>query len=290
MSQCINTLFNNTSIKPKETYILDDGSNPDIQKGILQFAQDYSNVSPINVYLNGRNKGVGYQFETAYKIADSLEDIDLVCFIESDYIWRKGWLEDVVAVFEASPYTIAIAGCDHPDMKDRSKTHGEFCKLMVDQFGRDLNARQFLYKPFKLKTKRGEIEVEGVSNSCGCQIIHWQRLQSILNRYDHQRDYWKWMDRAFHKNGTGSRKFASDAHMSGTLAMYSEGNIEAQGEDISRFFGFLNICDYSISSHQCALGINGKIPGIKEGETFIISPSWDNKYLNEDPRKIIDKI
>ncbi len=286
---CIQTLFNNTAIRPKEVYILDDGSDPNMRQSLFNFSIENSKNIPINFYSNGKNKGVGYQFETAYKIADSLEDIDLVCFIEADYLWRKGWLEDVIAVFEAAPGTVAIAGCDHPDMDDRNKTHNEFCKLMIDQFGRDLESRPYLYKPFLLQTKRGIIEVEGVSNSCGCQIVNWKRLKKILKDGDSSNgleeystgNYWKWMDRAFHKNGTGDRRYASDAHMSGTISYFAE----RYNRHFDKSFGFLNICDYSISTHICGgeTSINGKI--VPEGHTFIISPSWDDKYLQEDPRK-----
>lgn len=293
--ECIQTLFNNTKIKPREVYILDDGSNPNMRQSLLNFSIEHSEHIPINFYSNGRNKGVGYQFETAYKIADSLEDIDVVCFIEADYIWRKGWLEDVLAVFEASPQTIAIAGTDHPDMEDRAKTHGEFCKLMISQFGKDLESRPYLYKPFVLGTSRGDILVEGVSNSCGCQVINWRRLKKILYNGDSVNhsgydtwSYWHWMDRAFHKNGTGDRKHASDAHMSGTLSMFAERYMKDYLIDFTRNFGMLNICDYSISSHICGghTSINGKI--VPEGQTFIISPSWKNEYLNIDPREKLE--
>lgn len=259
----------------------------------MEVSINLSEYFPTHFYCNGKNKGVGFQFETAFKIADSLEGIDIVCFIESDYIWRRGWLEDVISVFEASPHTVSIAGMHHPDMEDRNKTHNEFCKLMTEQFGKDLDQRLNLYKPFQLKTNRGDITVEGVSNSCGCQIIHWGRLKKILREGDSQNElvtynsdiFWRFMDRAFHKNGTGNRRYASDAHMSQTIAMFAEEYMKDHNIDTSKNFGFLNICDYSLSSHLCGgeTSLNGYI--VKEGETFIKSPSWKNEYLEKDPRE-----
>jgi glycosyltransferase involved in cell wall biosynthesis len=283
MSQSIQTLINNTSIRPTDINILDDGSDISVQNSLYNFAKQYSTKEiPINLILNGRNYGIGYQFEKAYNVMRQSEDADIICFIEADYLWKKFWLEDVVAVFEASPWTVAIAGVHHPDMVQREKTHGEFCKLMVDQFGKDLESREHLYKPFDLETTRGKIRVEGVSNSCGCQIVHWKRLRILLDQLNKGNQYWYWMDRAFHKNGTGDRRYASDAHMSGTLSMFAEIWMKENGIDITKNFGFLNICDYSISSHICGGGINGMI--CPEGTTFVVSPTWKDEYLNKDPR------
>lgn len=294
---CVNSLFGNTKIRPEETWIIDDGSTKEIQATLVSLAEKLNNNGvTTNLLLSGKNYGIGYSFERAYNIMRQDEDSDIICFIESDYVWRAGWLEDVVATFEASPNTVAIAGTDHPDMYDRSKTHGEFCKLMVDQFGRDLEQREYLYNHFILDTKRGPIKVQGVSNSCGCQIVHWKRLKELFKDLsntggidndgidiDYEKLYWSYMDRAFHKNNTGDRRFASDAHMSGTLSMFAEKLMKLKSIDIARNFGFLSISDYSISSHICGGGINGKI--VPEGYTFIHSPSWNPEFFQKDPRQ-----
>jgi len=282
----IKTLFYNTNIRPNEVTIIDDSSEQEYRNYLFNFCSQNN----FNFISHGKNLGIGFSFEKAYSTMREYEDVDLVCFLESDYVWRKGWLEDVVSVFEASPYTIAISGCNHPDMYDRNKTHNEFVKLMVDQFGYDLKSRQHLYEPYKLKTKTGEIEVQGVSNSCGCQIVNWKRLKEIfsLNIFNDpiynstENFYWNFMERAFHKNNTGNRRHASDAHMSGTLSMFAEKYMLHKGIDISKNFGFLDICDYSISSHVCGGGINGMI--VPEGSTFVGSPKFKTEYLEKNPR------
>jgi hypothetical protein len=280
------TLFGNTSIKPDYVTIIDDSSEIEYRKNLFEFC----NQNGFNFVSHGKNLGIGFSFEKAYSTMREYEDVDLVCFIESDYVWRKGWLEDVVSVFESSPYTIAISGCNHPDMYDRVKTHSEFPKLMIDQFGHDLQSREHLYQPFILETPTGKIEVQGVSNSCGCQIVNWKRLKEIfsLNIFNDpvynstENLYWKFMERAFHKNNTGNRRYASDAHMSGTLSMFAEKHMLYKGIDISKNFGFLDICDYSISSHICGGGINGMI--VPEGSTFVGSPKFKIDYLEKNPR------
>lgn len=282
-STSLNTLLMNTNLKPEEMWIIDDGSSADMQRSLLDFSHKYSMNFPINLMLSGKNYGIGYSFERAYNVMRQC-DADIVCFVESDYVWRKGWMEDVSAVFEASPWTVAIAGCCHPDMFDRKKTHGEFCKLMIDQFSEDLDSRPNLYQHFDLPTTRGGIKVQGVSNSCGCQIVHWGRLRKLLGELDLENAYWQWMDRAFHKNGTGDRRYASDAHFSGTLSKFAENWMKENNIDITRNFGFLDICDYSISEHYCGGGINGLI--VPECTTFVHSPKWTDEYLKKDPRKL----
>lgn len=282
LSSCINTLMNNTSIKPDEVWLLDDGSGHQLRRGLLDL-----NIShEFNLVLNGKNKGVGVNFEMAYSIIRQ-KNPKIVGVIESDYIWRNEFMEDIQAVFEANPYTIAIPGCNHPDMYDRSKTHGSFCDLMKDQFGKDIDARQFLYSPFTSETKVGPIKVQGASNSCGCLFLHWERLQQFLFKdLGVEQEYWRWMDRGFHKWGNTNRRYASDAHMSGTLTWYWEQWAKKNNIDISKHFAWLDICDHSIANHLCALGLNGCIPGIQEGQTFVGSPVWPENYQSFSRKKV----
>lgn len=275
LSACIQTLFNNAQYPINQATILDDGSSPQIQNSLLKFAQDNSNGPfPIHFFANGKNLGIGYQFERAFNIM-RYSEADVVCLIESDYVWRAGWLKDVVSVFEASPKTLAIAGCNHPDMYDRAKTHGVFVQLMKDQFNRDIPNRNKLYIPFELNG----IKVQGVSNSCGCKMVHWGRLKKLLRKNNLESRYWNWMDRAFNKQEGGDRRHASDAHMSGTISYYGTMCQALQENE----FAFLDICDYSISQHVCGGGANGMI--VPEGSTFICSPNWKDEYMRTNPRE-----
>jgi glycosyltransferase involved in cell wall biosynthesis len=280
-AECFRTLFENTKIRPDECWILDDGSTGEFQRGLLQMAQaSTSGRTAFNCILPGKNYGVAWNFEQAYNIM-RYKNPKMVFFVESDYIFRNEWMEDVLAVFDAAPHTIAIPGVDHPDMYLRHKTHGEFVKLMVDQWGRDITARPYMYEPFDLDTARGKIKVFGVSNSCGCHILHWHRFEQILKDINGVNGFWEQMDIAFHKTGKDlDRQTASDAHISGTPTfLWEEWAIE-KGIDITKNFAWLNIADASISQHLCAGGINGKIPGIQEGQTFVVSPTWPQDYNN----------
>lgn len=283
---CLQTLYANTAIRPSESWIIDDGSEPQVQLALLNFAQQRKDI---NLVLSSRNYGIGYSFERLYNLIYQNDDLDIACIVESDYIWRKGWLEDACAVFEASPLTLALAGTDHPDMYDRAKTHTTFPQIMTEIFGKDLQAREHLYKPFDLDTKAGKVKVQGVSNSCGCMLFHPKRFFETLKSLENKGlvkpyEYKKLMDRAFNKGIThDTRKNASDGYMSSIISMFGEMNLISHGvHDLSKDFPFLSICDYSISEHVCGGGVNGMI--VREGETFIHSPTWKQEYLKTYPR------
>lgn len=285
----INSLLNNTSITPRAVWIIDDGSEPEFQTQLFNFSQTNKNKLPINLVLHARNKGIGHTFEVAYSLIDQSEDLDIACFIESDYIFRQGFLEDIEAVFEANENILAIAGTNHEDMYNRQKTHGTFVDLMKEQFSKDLSSRQNLYQPYDLDTKLGKIKVQGVSNSCGCMMIHWKRLKAAINRLEvnnliQKGDYQLYLNRAFNKGVThDTRANASDAYLSQTISMFSEMDMSLRGVDITKNFGFVSICDFNISSHRAGMGRNGMI--VPEGETFMDSPGWKHEYLKVNPRQ-----
>jgi len=286
---CINTLLNNSSIKPTEIFINDDGSCESMQNGLLSFCSQNKNIVPITLHLSNKNQGVGVAFETVYDTIKK-KNPDIAVIVESDYIWRKDWLKDVLDVFESSPYTIGIPGTSHPDVIDREKTHKFYPSLMIEQFGEDVKAREFMYKPFDLNTKNGIIKVQGASNSCGCQIIHWKRINEfILSDSEYLKTWNYWIDRATFKNDKSpfGRHKASDAFMTSTPTYLWEKWAIKNNIDISKNFAWLDIFDYSISSHRCAGGINGHVNGLQEGDTFLYSNGWKNEYLEKNPRELV---
>jgi glycosyltransferase involved in cell wall biosynthesis len=284
LQHCLQSLYGNTSIRPQEAWVIDDGSEQGMQRSLVESCIQ----AKINVMLSTKNYGIGYSFERLYNLIWQDDDLDIACIIESDYIWRQGWLEDVVATFKASPHTLAIAGTDHPDMYDRAKTHTTFPDIMKEQFGHDLESRDALYKPFDLATDVGSIKVQGVSNSCGCMMLNWKRMKAVIQTLEDEktigpREYKQRMDRAFNKGIThDTRRNASDGHMSSIVSMFGEKYLKYRGLDVTKDFPFLSICDYSISEHVCGGGVNGLI--VPEGSTFIHSPTWKQEYLTQNPR------
>jgi glycosyltransferase involved in cell wall biosynthesis len=288
LQKSLETLLNNTDITPNEVWIIDDGSSPDMRMGLAKFSIEQSNNMriPFNLIQHGLNYGIGYTFERIYNLMRQNDDLDIACIMESDYIWRKDWLKDCLAVLEASPNTLSVAGTDHPDMYDKDKTHRIFPEIMTECFGKDLARRNELYVPYDLQTDSGVIKVQGVSNSCGCSVIYWKRLKEAVQALElagkiPKNDFWRRMDRAFNKGVThDSRKNASDGWMSSTVSMFGEMYMELKGE--TNGFPFLSICDYSLSEHLCGGGVNGLI--VPEGQTFVHSPKWKQEYLEKNPR------
>lgn len=282
-SLCLQTLFNNTQIKPNLTWIIDDGSDKQMQNNLLSFSQN--NNFNTNLLIKNKNHGVAYSFEDAYSIMRT-QNPDIAVIVESDYIWRNGWLEDCLSLFFANPYVVAVPGTSHPDMYDKYKTFTEFPKLMIDQFGKDVKAREYMYSPFDVKCDDFNIKVQGVSNSCGCNVIFWKRFNTILKEINQIDTFWFWMDRAFHKWGNLDRRTASDAHLSGTITYLWEEWAIKNNIDLAKNFAWLDICDYSIGQHVCGGidSINGKI--VPEGQTFINSPSWPNDWQTFKRKKI----
>lgn len=296
LNDCLRTTLGNTSIAPNEAWILDDCSEPQIQADLARFAISNRNHIQLNLVLNQKNFGIGYQFEMAYQLM-KMKNPEYVFFIESDYIFRQEYMEDCMAVFEANPNCIAIPGTSHPDMYNREKTHTLFPNLMREQFPEDVEGREHMYKPFQLETSRGKISVQGASNSCGCHIFAWKRFQQLMSglgqywimdgEFSRPIDsYWAWMERAFNKHENGDRRYASDQHLSSTLTWYWYEWAKLKGLDLTVNFPWLDICDSSIGQHLCALGINGHLPGIKEGQTFVGSPVWlGEKFSRETLNK-----
>lgn len=286
VSQCIETLLNNTNIRPDELIIIDDGSDKQMQANLARFCiENSTDQLPFNLYLSGKNNGVGWSFELGYLLM-KYKNPKRVFFIESDYVFRKNWAEEMLAVLDASPYTLGLSPSSHPDMYQKEKTFQLFPELMKEQFYQDVDSRQFMYSPFDLETKLGQIKCQGISNTCGSHLLDYDRLQKfIFNDLGKEKEFWYWMDRALHKWGNTDRTRASDQHISCTLSWYGNEYLTKHNIDKSKNFPLLDCCDYSWSEHLCVGGINGMV-NMPIGSTFVHSPAWNPEYLARNPRNL----
>src|SRR3990167_11400863 len=97
-AMCVNSLFNQTKIRPDEVNILDDHSDVEFQKQLHQSVITLSrDQMPINLNLKGKNYGIGWAFEEAYRLIQWKKP-RLVAILESDYIFRNEFLEDIISV------------------------------------------------------------------------------------------------------------------------------------------------------------------------------------------------
>ena len=282
LAECLRTVISNTSIRPDSMFILDDGSDVTLQTNLANFCLENKNQkSNLSVYLNGYNRGVGHQFQLAYSLIKQYSP-KIVFLVEGDYYFRKSYIEDCLALFESMPTCIAIPAMDHSDMRKPEKYNGIFVDLMKEQFGEDIEGRQYMYRNFEVDTTEGKMEVFGCSNSCGAQILHWERINKfIFDDLGAEQEYWKHMDRGFHVGRDRNR--ASDAHMSCTHSYLWEKWAIKNNVDLTKNFGYINILP-SLSFHACNQGLNGMLdPKIfPEGGDFsgVNSGTFPKDYNN----------
>lgn len=288
LQKCLETCFGNTNIPPSEVLIIDDGSTIKQRQGLFQFAVENSKDFPINFLNLNRNIGIGYTFELGH-IYTKFSDPTVLVNVETDHIFRKGWLEDALAVFDAFPTALGIPIYSNPDYYDKSKTEEMFGRITVDDFGSDLAKREYLHKPFKTQTSVGEMEVQFSDHSCGSFLLRWDRVSALMKNYPEMQS--KVFNRAFNKEPLGDRRHAGDGPLTGGLSWFWYKNIldlQAQGLitdfDYSRNGPWVDVCDFSLANHINGGkdSLNGHI--IPEMSTFVGSPKFKNEYLEKNPR------
>ena len=215
--------------------------------------------------------------------------------MESDYIFRNEFLEDIISVLDASPFTIGLTG-EHPDMYDQPKYSSEFPRIMEKEFGYDIRGRENFYRKITFDTKRGPIDAIPVTNSCGCHFLYYERLMGILEDLDNWREpfwnshtFWKFITKACDGTGDGSKYSASDGILSSTYTLFHYRWAQKKGLDLTKNFPWLAILP-SISLHLNALGRNGMLEGVSEGQTFTPSPSFPEKWetWERNPKPIVE--
>ncbi|NJO61268.1 MAG: glycosyltransferase [Richelia sp. RM2_1_2] len=274
LSNCLNTLFNNNSIRPDRLVIIDDGSEETMQDKLYLFRKDIvSQGLPCDYFSMRPNVGYATVAEIGMRVADAF-DPKYVFFIESDYVFRKNGIDDVYEVLtntELGKNAVGVAGYDHPDFYNRNKTHGLFSEIISNDFSHDPLNRSIYYKPQKTKLGDGrEIEIEFTSNSCGTMYLNWHFIKMLREMFYPEMEK-KWYEKVYDKHKQENRNL-NDGIMSHGLSYFWQKWAEKK-IDTSLYGPILNIKP-SVANHLCAGGINGKLPGFYEGDTFVSSPSW----------------
>jgi glycosyltransferase involved in cell wall biosynthesis len=175
LEKCIATLFNpKNKVWPSELLVIDDGSNVN-QKDLLYNLSRNNSIFPIHFFSFSKNQGLGYNWELAWTWA-KLRNYDYIVQLEQDYVFREDAIGEAIDLLESKPLSVAVSGFSNPDFWT-DKREWLFRKVMIDDFGEDPAKREFLHKPFKIKTeKHGEIEIQLTTNSCGTFICNWKRV------------------------------------------------------------------------------------------------------------------
>lgn len=287
LQACLATAFNNTEIKPTEAIISDDGSTPELKRGLFNFCLENTRDFPINFMSFNKNIMYGNHAEFMLNYI-KWRDCKYVAVIETDYILRKDWLKDALAALRARPKAIGVSLYSNPDYYDKRKTEEMFPRIIKEDFGTDLLApyRENYHRPHFIDTEIGQIEIQYTTNCCGSYILNWQNISNMIKL--HPEIQQTVFDRSCNKHLGGDRRYFGDGPFTHGLSYYW--GICLLELDYSQNYHFIknegpwiDICDYSIGQHVNGEGINGGI--VSEGSTFVGSPKWKDEFLEKNPRK-----
>jgi hypothetical protein len=254
-----------TKIRADHTVIIDDCSEPNVKNYLYNLACDKN----YDLILNGTNKGYCHNWLTAYSLVKRFNP-DYVFFLESDYVFRQGFMEECFAVFNSLPDLWAINGFSHPDFKDKEKIKEWFSRVTTEQFGNDIKSRDNIYKPFPLDTEIGKIECQYSSHSCGTFLLNWKRVKEKI---DIDSELTPIIYRACENGEFG--KVINDGMISGGFSWLWDNKINIDSDRCNES-AFIDICDYSIAAHVSGDGVNAK--GTPEGESNVVADTFPSNY------------
>lgn len=275
LQQCLSSLFEKNSLRPNRVLIIDDGSTVDLKNALYNFTLQHTSEKIAFDFLSfSPNIGYGTVSEFGIRMAD-IYNPDYVFFIESDYIFRKNGLDEVMEIFsttEVGNKAIGFSGYDNPDFYVDDKTKIIFPRIIVEDCGEDNLNRDIMYKPFSLELSNGnKIDLEFVTNSCGTMYFNWKLWRQIKEQFPNEIEWWIKRTTDNHKE----KRYLNDGCMSHGISWLWTKWAQKNNIDINKYAALLNIKP-SVANHINGAGINGYI--VHEGQSFVGSPTWkDNE-------------
>ena len=271
LQECWRTLFGNNDLRPQRVVMIDDGSERPLKESLSREALNTNLL--VDFFSFKENVGYARAAEIGFAAADMFNP-HYCFFIESDYIFRKHGLDEVMDVLtsDAGGLAAGVAGYSHPDFFKPGETMSRYHHEMVMLHGRDNLNRDVLYKPFPFKSRYGDIQLQFVSNSCGTMYLNWTLISKIRKAF-YPRMETEWIERACRKGQ--SNTVLDDGAMSQTLSYYWTEYAQSQGWDTSRYAALVDIIP-SVANHLCGSGISAR--GTEEGQTSVGSPSFPTNY------------
>ena len=176
LKESIRSSLFNTSIKPDDIFIFDDCSNQETQEFLKDFCKQNHDLN-IHLYINKTNSGYAANYKKCFDIIKN-DKYEYICFLETDYIWRKNYLEESLAVLDAENDSVAICGSSFKEFYERDKWYDWFKNVTESQFGKDVSNRTLLYCPHIIYTDLGNIKIQYGTHSCGTFFLNRQRLDA----------------------------------------------------------------------------------------------------------------
>ncbi len=267
-----------TNIKADHTVVIDDGSDKEIQNWLYSYCSEKG----YELILKPKNQGYARAWLDGWYITKKYNP-EYVFFMESDYVFRKNFMEECFAVFNASPQIWGINGFSHPEFNNKDRIKQWFAEVTIEQFGSDIKSRGNIYQPFDLETELGKIQCQYSSHSCGTFLLNWKRIVDSFANFEEQPMDLTNLDRLITRaceNGDYG-KVINDGMITGGLSWWWDNIVNTVGNS-NHASAFIDICDYSIAQHVSGDGVNGK--GIPEGSTNVGSPTFPNDNYKEFTR------
>jgi len=274
LKESLRTSIFNTEIKPDDIFIFDDCSDIEVQKFLLDF-KDKNKQLNIHIKINKQNSGYAANYRNCFDILKS-NQYKYIFFLETDYIWRKNYLEESIEILEIEKDSVGICGSSFKEFYEKNKWYEWFKKVSIDQFGRDVSNRDMLYSSTKILSKYGDIKIQYGTHCCGTFLLHWERFFKSLN--DEQIKYfWSILDRASEiKN---SKSVINDGMITGGISILWDDFLQKKYNE-KKFIksAFIDIIDYVIGVHIEGGGINGS--DNTEGMTRYMPPNFPQDFNN----------
>jgi hypothetical protein len=267
------SLFN-TLIKPDDIFIFDDCSNQETQQFLRDFCAQNSNLN-IHLDINETNLGYAANYKKCFDIIKN-NKYEYICFLETDYIWRKNYLEESLAILETEEESIGICGSSFKEFYEEEKWDTWFKNVTESQFGKDVCNRSLLYSPNVIDTKLGKIKIQYGTHSCGTFILNKKRLFDNLTIEQLNR-FWQILDLASEiKN---NRSVINDGMITGGISILWDEFLQKKynGKEFKKA-AFIDIIDHVIGVHVEGGGINGN--DNVEGATRYMPPNFPSDYNN----------
>jgi hypothetical protein len=229
--------------------------------------------SAIDLISFKRNVGYGRAAEMGFAVAD-MYDPHYCFFIESDYIFRKHGLDELMEVFasDVGQHAAGFGGYSHPDFFAAEGLQ-RLRQEKLNRHGKDGPDWDMLYKPVRFKSSFGEIRTQFVSNSCGTMYLNWRMISEMRGMF-YPRMEREWIKCTCRRDGPHA--VLDDGAMSQTLAFFWNQYAVKMGWDLNKYSALLDILP-SAANHLSGGGINGNF-GLREGQTHVGSPSFPQNY------------
>jgi glycosyltransferase involved in cell wall biosynthesis len=183
LRECLESLFERSVHISDKVLVIDDCSDEE--------TCDVIRDARVDSYFKDHNQGFCDSAQIALAAARHTNP-DFVYFIEGDYVFRPGGLDDVHALLtqtEQGKNCMGVVGYDHPNFYYDHFTHpttGVFTRCMVQQVGEDNVNRAALHKPRFIPQLR--LWSELVSNTCWTCYLNWRQIQTVAAEFPELND------------------------------------------------------------------------------------------------------